>query len=147
MRKTGLTLKEITMEANGFRYVTHRISGTMPDGERIRKQFNDRAEAVLELGRLNVRAANTGEVRPVITRLSTDQLAEAEAAFRRLGPDKRLTEAVEWYVANYRPAVVAKTISEADTAFRASKALKPRKTATESPQSQASNASRFRRHH
>lgn len=121
MRKSKLKLKPIQVTTAGIAYKSFRVSGTV-NGRRVRYQSTDRNEALAALNRLQVEAANCATVQARPTRLSAEQVAEAEAAFRRLGPDKTLTVAVEWYLATYRPPAVAMTIPEADSAFRASKA-------------------------
>ena len=90
------------------------------NGERIRKRCKDREDALAELNRLQVKAANSGDVRAVNTRLSADQLIEAESAFLRIGA-RRLIDVVDWYLANYRPPSVAKALAEAVTEYLAAK--------------------------
>jgi hypothetical protein len=118
--RNKLKLKPIEVAVGDLRYKSYRVSGTV-NGRRVRFQSTDRAEALAELNRLQVEAANCATVQARPTRLSAEQVAEAEAAYRRLGPAKNLTAAVEWYLTTYREPAVAMTIPEADTAFRASK--------------------------
>src|SRR5687767_2852268 len=113
---SGFSVKRVRLTEKGFSYDTYRLTGWLK-GERIRKQFKSREEADGELNRLEVRAANTeGEVLAVNTRLNPVQLAEAEAAFGRLG-GKPLSAAVEWYLTTYRPPLVEKQLTEAVGAF------------------------------
>ena len=64
--------------------VVFRVSGWL-DGKRIRKNFATHAEAKAEADTLEIRRLRgaTG-VRPTGTRLTEDQLHEAEAVFKRL---------------------------------------------------------------
>jgi hypothetical protein len=75
-----------------------------------------------EKNALEVEAANLGgEIRTRNTRLSTVQLAEAEAAFSRLGPQS-LSVAVDWFLSIYRPLVTAMPLADATAAFLQEKA-------------------------
>ncbi len=77
-------IRTVTVRENGYAYTTHKLSGWL-NGRLIRKRFKSREEALGELNRLQVQAANAdGVIRAVNTRLTTAQLAEAEAAFNRL---------------------------------------------------------------
>jgi hypothetical protein len=77
-----------------FAYNTFLLSGWL-HGRRVGKQFVFRDEALGEKNALEVEAANMGgEIRARNTRLSVDQLAEAEASIARLGT-KSLSLAVE----------------------------------------------------
>lgn len=120
MKKSKLKLTPVTLKHDGRPYKAFRVSGYL-NGRRIRYQTTDRNEAFQKLTRLQVEATNCATVQARPTRLSPEQIAESEAAYRRLGPDKSLTAAIEWYLTTYRPPAVAMTIPEADTAFRASK--------------------------
>src|SRR5271170_4185558 len=74
------------------------------DGQRFRKNFSTRAEAEAERQIQEVQwlQGDTG-TRAAITRLSEDQLHEAEAVFRRLaGQARPLSFYVDYALANYR---------------------------------------------
>ncbi len=119
-RRGGFTIKKVTLNANGYTYVTFRVAGQL-NGRRIRKDFKSKAEAEGEKDRLEIEAANTdGGIRPVNTRLSPVQLAQAEAAFARLGSHS-LPLAVEWFLANYRPPSVECSLTDAVAAFQLAK--------------------------
>ena len=116
--KAGFTIRTITVENGGFTYRTHRLAGWL-NGRRIREQFKSREEAEGRKNELEVEAANgSGLSRARVTRLSEAQLAEAETAFTRLG-EKSLTDAVAWYLKNYRPPSSAKPIADAVADFLA----------------------------
>ena len=113
--KPLFAIKRVMVRANRFKYPTYRLTGYL-HGQRIRRQFKSQDEALGEKNRLEVEAANDGSVRSILTRLTVEQVATAEAAFSRLG-DKSLTLAVDWFLKNYRPPAVEKPFGEAVTAF------------------------------
>ncbi|MFZ1056945.1 MAG: hypothetical protein WAN79_14830, partial [Opitutaceae bacterium] len=102
--------------------VVFRVSGWLC-GKRIRKNFAARAEAeaerqVFEVGSLQ----SKGNVRAAVTRLSDEQLREAEAAFRRLeGQPQTLSICVDYAMANYRPPERQKLLADAISEYVASK--------------------------
>ncbi|MDE3084727.1 MAG: tyrosine-type recombinase/integrase [Verrucomicrobiota bacterium] len=112
----------ITQFTNPSGKVVFRISGWL-DGKRIRKNFGTRAEAeaerqVLEVHRLQ---GETG-VRPTVTRLTEDQLHEAEAVVRRLaGKPHSLSFYVDFALANYREPMTQKFLTEAVADYVATK--------------------------
>ena len=94
--------------------VVFRVSGWL-DGKRIRKNFCTHAEAKVEADTLEIRRLQgaTG-VRPAVTRLTEDQLHEAEAVFKRLaGKPHSLSFWVDFALANYREPARQKSITEA----------------------------------
>jgi integrase len=114
-------LRPVRASSNGVTYDTFQLSGWL-NGRRIRKHFKNRDEALGEKNALEVEAANGGgEIRARNTRLSADQLAEAEAAIARLGP-RSLSLAVEWFLTTYKPPVTEIPIETAAEAFLAAKA-------------------------
>ena len=126
------TLREValTKQIDGriFAYKTFLLSGWL-HGRRLRKQFVSRDEALGEKNALEVEAANMGgEIRARNTRLSADQLAEAEASIARLGT-KSLSLAVDWFLTTYRPPVEAMAIETAVAAFLAEKVVHVRPAA------------------
>src|ERR1035437_4278001 len=77
---------------------------------RARKHFKSRDEALGEKNSLEVEAANVGgEFRARHTRLSSEQLAEAEAAFSRLG-SRPMNLAVQCFLDTYRPPTEEMTL-------------------------------------
>ncbi|MEO5959237.1 MAG: hypothetical protein ABIZ49_12040, partial [Opitutaceae bacterium] len=103
-------IKAVTLAEKGVSYGTFRVTGWL-DGQRVRKQFKSREEALGEKNRLEVCAAND-QIRTTVTRLSEERIREAEDAFRRLG-EKSLSAAVDWYLSTYRPPVAAMTVEAA----------------------------------
>ena len=88
------------------------------NGQRIRKQFRTRSEALTAKERLELEAANTegNHVRPVNTRLSPAQVRTAEIAFDRLG-NHPLGDVVDYFLANYRPPLISESIEAAAAEF------------------------------
>jgi hypothetical protein len=116
MKNGGFRIRPLKAKERGFTYETFQVIGYL-SGERVRKRFKSRELALGEKNRLEVLAANRdGGIQAVNTRLSREQIADAEAAIHRLA-GKPLSEAVEWYLANYRPPAVAKPLSAAVVAF------------------------------
>ncbi len=110
----------VTVTTDGYEYPTFRVSGWL-NGQRIRKNFKSRAEAQGEKQRLEVAAANAeGDIQAVNTRLTSSQVAQAESAFARLG-DHSMPLAVEWFLANYRPPTLEKTLETAVVDFLAAR--------------------------
>lgn len=119
-------VRQIRASSHGVTYDTHLLSGWL-NGRRIRRHFKDRDEALVEKNCLEIEAANTGEIRVRATRLSVAQLAEAEAAMARLGPQS-LSLAVDWFLTTYRPPVTAVAIETAVAGYLAEKAEHVRST-------------------
>lgn len=98
------------------------ISGWL-HGQRVRKNFATRAEADVERQVLEIQAlgSDTG-VRKAITRLSDDQLVEAEAVFRCLaGRSQSLKVYVDYALANYREPQDQKKLTAAIAEYVAAK--------------------------
>ena len=74
MRKSKLKLNPIEVIVGGFCYKSYRVSGAV-NGRRVRYQSTDRNEALAELNRLQVEAANCVTVQARPTRLSAEQVA------------------------------------------------------------------------
>jgi integrase len=89
------------------------------DGKRFRKNFPTRAEAEAERQVQEVQwlQRETG-IRTAATRLTDEQLHEAESVFRRIaGHTQPLSFYVEFALANYRAPVTQKLLTEAVTEF------------------------------
>ena len=102
--------------------IVFRVAGSLY-GERIRRNFPTRPEAEAERQTLIVQQlqAETG-VRATVTRLTEDQLHEAETVFRRLaGRPHSLSCYVEYALANYREPVTQKLLAEAVVEYVAAK--------------------------
>lgn len=102
--------------------IVYRVSG-MQGGTRIRKNFSTRTEAESERQALEIQRfqAEAG-VRTTITRLTDDQLHQAESVFQRLGERaKPLSFYVDFALANYRAPDQQKPLVDAITEYVASK--------------------------
>jgi hypothetical protein len=99
------TLKVVTRTlkgGDGYEWTTHRVEGRDDNGNRIRRCFKDRkqADAFVTAMRTKLLNAQTA-VTTAVTRLTPDQLKQAESAFARLGSRYTLDEAVSYFVDNY----------------------------------------------
>ena len=99
-----------------------RVSGIAENGERIRSNFRTKAEAEGERDRLESEFRNGSiATRLVSTRLRDDQVAEAERAIAMMPDGKSLCQAIAFYLANYREAVIKKSLDDAFAEFLADK--------------------------
>jgi len=109
-------IRRVQANDHGFSYSTFQVVGYL-NGERVRKKFKSRQEALGELNRLQVQAVNEdGLIRTTNTRLDGTQVRAAELAFARLG-DHSLDAVVDWFLANYRPPLVSAPIETAAAEF------------------------------
>jgi integrase len=120
----GKGLFRIVEFTNPSGNVAFRVTGWTLDGQRIRQNFSEHGEAVAKLQELEIQSANLeSAARPVVTRLTPEQAAEAEAAFKALEgkfpdcPPARLGEAVRYYLDNYREPVRKITVEDAFKLF------------------------------
>ena len=119
MKHVKFVIKEFT---NPSGEVVFRVSGWL-DGKRVRKNLPSREEAKAEVDVLEIEAvqAETG-IRRTVTRLTEDELHEAEAVVRRLaGKPRSLSFYVDFALANYREPVCQKPLAEAATEYVAAK--------------------------
>ncbi len=93
-----LKLKELTEVEGGYRWKTFLIEWRH-DGQRFRRKFKERRDADSFIYRKQVELANDAGARHrVTTRLSQDQINEAEDAFHRLGERYDLRQAVDLFL-------------------------------------------------
>lgn len=107
-----------------------RVSGWL-HGVRIRRNFMTRAEAEAERQLFEVRrldAAN--KLRTVVTRLTNDQLREAEAAYQRIGDklERSLSFYVDHALAHYRELDKSMVLAAAVTDYVAGKTREQERT-------------------
>jgi site-specific recombinase XerD len=100
----------------------YRVQGRMPNGDRIRLNFQSHEQAQAKRDELEIKAANSSvTLKP--TRLTDEQLADAEAAFRKL-PGKSLLAIVEDYIAKGTHDLSNKLVTDAVDEFLIEKAKK-----------------------
>ena len=110
--------------------VVHRVTGKL-NGQRIRENFKTEGEAVTRKHNLEREAANLAPLPAVTTRLTADQCAEAEHAYRRLaGSSLNLTLAVEFALERYTPSAQSCSVNEAFSRFLTSKRAENKRPAT-----------------
>ncbi len=119
MKNTRLKITKKTFTQHGVSYDAWLVYGYAPDGTRVRRQFQDSGEAKAWASTEEIRHMNLDLTsRPVLTRLSQDQLLTAELAMSRLGQNKgTLLDAVEHFLRTYRPATVRILVKDAIERF------------------------------
>jgi len=102
----------------------YRVSGSL-DGKQIRKNFKKREAAVAFRDRLNVQHLNQeSEGQTVWTTLTHDQNSDAIAAtnlLRKHSEKHSLTDAVNFFIKNYREAEREKTVFDATREYVAAR--------------------------
>ena len=84
-----------------------RVTGTRRNGERIRENFADPGEAQFRHTELEGEFHATNGVAALrATRLTDDQVALAEAAFKRLERNEDIITAVDHWLRTGKPAVI-----------------------------------------
>lgn len=96
---------KLTSFKNRGNTTSWRVTGTKPDGTRVRQNYSDKSEALQEISDLEMAAAGTPEQRRALrTSLTAEQLADAEAATQQLG-DLSLSSAIAHYQSLERRAL------------------------------------------
>jgi hypothetical protein len=113
-----LRVTERELTAHGYSYSTFMVTGRDERGNRIRKSFKSRDKAVAFVTALRTKLLNAQTaITTAVTRLSPDQLKQAEAAFSRLGERYTLDQAVTYFVENYAAPDEAVTVKTAVEKF------------------------------
>lgn len=108
-----LTVKEFTNPSGAIAF---RVDGKDKDGKRVRLNFKTYQEALASKQELEAAILNM-EVTPLrSTRLSIEQLMEAERAFGEL-KGGTLIQAVRFFVENYQQPLVRKLVADAYADF------------------------------
>jgi integrase len=104
---------------NATKTTSWRVTGTKHDGTRIRENYHVQAEALGRKQDLEIEAANGETTGPKAraTRLTVDQLSDAEAAIQIADGKISLAGAVQWWKDNYREPVKPMLLSDALTEF------------------------------
>jgi integrase len=123
---------QITEFENPNKSISWRVTGTKPDGERVRENYKTEAEALGRKQALEIEASNfEPDHRIATTRLSPQQVATAESVFRRIEEKKfplSLDQIVEYAFKNYREPVKQITLKDALNEF-----IKERKATNDRP--------------
>jgi integrase len=116
-RKSSFIISEFE---NPSGEIVFRLSGTL-DGARIRKNFPTRSEAEAQRQIYDIEELK-GDARAAITRLTDEQLREAEALFQRLtGKPHSLTFYVDFALQNHREPETQKPLRSAMAEYVAAK--------------------------
>jgi integrase family protein with SAM-like domain len=108
---------------HGYQYEAIWVEGRSANGERIRKRFRTEEAARTWKSLREIQSLNEhSEFYPVVTKLTQEQIAEAENAFRRLGTRYSLTSGIEFFLKNYCEPDVVVSIEEAAAQFLEAKA-------------------------
>lgn len=97
----------------------HRVTGRTPEGRLVRENYKDFREAVARKQELELEALNVQKsVSLKTTRLTDDELAQAEGAFKNLqGTGHTLDYAVTWFLTHWRPPSSSPTVESAAQRF------------------------------
>ena len=112
--------------------IAFRVTGYKSDGARVRENFKTQEEAVGRRAELDIEAANivtTTATRMKATRLTDEQVKDAERAFAKLG-SRSLLETVEYFLKNYREPVRQMTVADAVEQFLADRKKQNRRPDT-----------------
>jgi len=92
--------------------VVHRVLGRTPDGKQVRENFKSFAEAVARKQALELEALGIQQsVSLKTTRLTDEELAQAESAFKKLqGTGHTLQYAIDWLLLHWRPPSTSPTV-------------------------------------
>ncbi len=112
----------ITPFTNPSGEIVFRVTGWL-DGQRVRNNFRTRAEAEAERQVLEVqRAQGETGIRTTITRLTDEQIGEAETVFARVaGLPRPLAFYVDYAINNYSEPESQKTLADAVKEYTAAK--------------------------
>ena len=109
-----------------------RVTGYLPSGARVRENFKTQEEAIGRKAELDIEAANivtTTSTRMKATRLTDEQVKDAEQAFAKIG-NRSLLDAVEYFLKNYREPVRQSTVQAAFDLFIADREKQNRRPDT-----------------
>ena len=81
---TGLTIRKLKSYKNGVEYSAFLVQGWTENGKRQRRQFKTEEEAKRFVSEKQIALINNVPINTVATRLTPEQVAEAESAFSRL---------------------------------------------------------------
>jgi Phage integrase, N-terminal SAM-like domain len=129
MKVRQIGIKKVTLKQHGYQYDVWEVHGYKADGTRIRIRCKDEATARIRKSEQEAAAINAARsTRFVQTRLSDEQLNEAEACFARLQPKYTLTGATDYFLRHFRAPDFEIAIGDAVTRFLAAQegTIRPR---------------------
>lgn len=88
---------------NPSKQLVPRVTGTLPSGERVRKNFADETAARIYLNERCAGLLSADTPKPVITSLSESIVRQAEAAVMRLPAGTDLLQAADFFAEYHRP--------------------------------------------
>jgi hypothetical protein len=113
----AISIKQITVKERGVQYQTWLVSGTV-NAHRVRIKCKDEQTAKLKKVEQETLAINSERsTRFLATRLTTEQLGEAESCVDRLAPRYTLTQAVDYFLRHHHAPEFTLTLSDALTRF------------------------------
>lgn len=95
------TERFVVREIKGRRSSTWEVKGYKVHGERVRSRFKTEAEARAEAHALSLQTADS-DLRTIATRLTLEELEDAQAALKLLGGKGNLLQAAQFFNENYR---------------------------------------------
>ena len=97
-----ISLREIREQDGDYTWSTWLVQGWKESDKWKRRKFKNKKDAETFIFRKQVELKNhSGTAKTVITRLTQEQIDQAEAAFLELGDRYNLKEAVAFYLANF----------------------------------------------
>lgn len=94
-----LKIREIKVDRNGRHYIQFRVEGWHDaNGKRRLKQFASRAKAQEFIATESISMLNAEALHTITTRLTPEQVRQAETAFNRLGDRGTLDEVISHYL-------------------------------------------------
>lgn len=88
---------------NPSKQLVPRVTGTLPSGERVRKNFSDETAAQIYINERCSGLLTADSPKPVITSLAEPIVRQAEAAVMRLPAGTDLLQAVDFFAEFHRP--------------------------------------------
>ena len=131
-KRAGKERFHITHFINPSGETVYRVAGYQPEGARVRENFRTHEEAIGRKAQLDVEAANivtTTATRLKATRMTDEQVKDAERAVAKLGPHSLLV-AAEYFLANYHEPFHHITVAKAVDQFIADREKQNRRPDT-----------------
>jgi integrase len=125
--KVNLKIKQYQSKSKSKVYIYYEVSGKSPEGTRVRKCFSELAKAKEWKEAKEIELMNGRFLHATVTRLSQDEIHEAESAYNRLGKQS-LSKAVDFFLTNYKPVDEEIDLEDAVELFywEKKKQIKPR---------------------